>query len=99
MQFLDKLKANSSNLDSMSATVENPSSIPLMQINGTQGNPTADAEKGEPLKGAKAKKKWSKYVADVTTRENANTIWSVYVETEVTDSWQLVGLSRLGTRM
>ena len=60
--FVEKLKATSSNLNNMSATVENPS-IPLVQRNG-QPNYTAvaedDVEKGPPNK-KKGRKKWSKY--------------------------------------
>lgn len=67
--FLEKLKETSSNLNNMSATVENPT-IPLVQRNGqpnySAGDPAGDPEKGgvsssTPGKTKKgAKKKWSK---------------------------------------
>lgn len=61
--FIEKLKATSSNLNNMSATVENPS-IPLVQRNGQPNYTAVDddtAEKGKPPK-VKGRKKWSKYV-------------------------------------
>lgn len=63
--FIEKLKATSSTLNNMSATVENPS-IPLVQRNGQPNyTPVAqaedDVEKGPAFK-KRGKKKWSKYV-------------------------------------
>ena len=64
--FLEKLKETSSNLNNMSATVENPN-IPLVQRNGqpnyTSGDPGVDpeqADSGGHGKKKGAKKKWSK---------------------------------------
>ncbi|XP_067950936.1 small conductance calcium-activated potassium channel protein-like [Watersipora subatra] len=59
--FTEKLKATSSNLNNMSATVENPT-VPLVQSNG-QPNYTStedDMEKGAAAK-KKGRKKWSKF--------------------------------------